>query len=133
MEDWARRLPRTNEGNHEVPSIFWLHEDYIVAVRDQKLQIYYIWRERQRKLNNITSHFQPCNPYTFHKEGIGDCFYELQRMAHFFWMIAWRLECLMGVESPIIYHISCLENTNEQHMILSMYLLLLHDDNYLGY
>ena len=131
MEDWARRLTVIHEGDHEVPSLFWLHEDYIVAAQDQQLQIYHKWRETQRNLNNITSHFQPCNPYTLHKEGIGDYIYELPRMAQFVWMIAWRLEFLMGVEAPNIYHLSYLEKANGQNMIISMYLPLLHDDNYL--
>ena len=133
MEVGERRLHRTNEGNHEVPSIFWLHKDYIVASQDQQLQIYHKWRERQCKLNNITSHFQPCSPYTLHKDGIGDCFYELSRMAHFVWMIAWRLEFLIGVEAPNIYHLSCLKEANGYHITLSMYLPLLHDESYLVY
>ena len=57
MEYWARRVPRVNKGNHEVPSIFWLHEDYIIAAQDQQLHINNKWRERQRTLNIITSHF----------------------------------------------------------------------------
>ena len=55
--DWAREVPRTKEWDHEIPSIFWLHEDYIIASEDQKLKIYHKWRERQCKLNNLTSHF----------------------------------------------------------------------------
>ena len=35
MKDWARKPPRTNEWDHEIPSIFWLHEDYIIAAQDQ--------------------------------------------------------------------------------------------------
>ena len=34
MKDWARRLPRTNEWNHEIQNIFCLHEDYIIAAQD---------------------------------------------------------------------------------------------------
>ena len=67
MKDWERRLPRTNEWDHEILSIFWLHEDYIIAAQDQQLQIYHKWRERQCKLNNCISHFQPCSPYTLQK------------------------------------------------------------------
>jgi len=52
-------------------------------------------------------------------------------MAHFVWLIAWRLKFLMGVEVPNIYHLSCLEKANGQHMTLFMYLPLLHDDSYL--
>lgn len=112
---------------HEVPSIFWLHEDYIIAAQDQQLQIYHKWRERQCKLNNITSHFHPCSPYTLHKEGIGDCFYEIPRMAHFVWMIAWRFYFLIGVEAPNIYHLSCLREANGKLITLSIYLPFLHD------
>ena len=33
--DWAREVPRTKEWDHEIPSIFWLHDDYIIAAQDQ--------------------------------------------------------------------------------------------------
>ena len=54
-------------------------------------------------------------------------------MNHFVWMIAWRLEFLIGIEVPNIYHLSCLEEANGQHVTFSIYLPLLHDDIYLVY
>ena len=131
--DWARKIPRTKEWDHEIPKTFWLPKDYIIEAKDHQIHIYHKWRERHHELNNLISHFQPCSPYTLQKKGIGDCFYELPRMAHFFWMIAWRLEFLIAIEAPNIYHLSCLKEANGKHMTLSKYLPLFHDKSYLVY
>ena len=54
-------------------------------------------------------------------------------MAHFVWMIAWILKFLIGDEAPNIYHLSCIEETNGQHITFSTYLPLLHNESYLVY
>ena len=54
-------------------------------------------------------------------------------MAQFVWMIAWRLEFIIGVEGPNIYHLSYLKEAIGQHITLSIYLPLFHDESYLVY
>ena len=55
------------------------------------------------------------------------------RVAHFVWMITWGWEIHMGMIVPNIYQILCLKKASRQHIFVSMGVLLLHDDSYLGW
>ena len=58
-------------------------------------------------------------------------FYELPRVIHFVWMIAWGLELLIWVKLPNIFHLSCLKKAISQYLFLPMDLPFLHDEIHL--
>ena len=54
------------------------------------------------------------------------------RVAHFVWLIAWGWEIHMGMVDPNIYQTACLKKAFIPPIVLSIYILLSHDDSYLA-
>ena len=54
------------------------------------------------------------------------------RVTHFIWMIAWGWRFHLGMIVPHALQTPCLERTSRQHIVVSLSILLLHDDSQLG-
>ena len=85
--------------------------DHIISAQGHKqLHTYHKWREKQMKKRKSIS---PCSSNTLYEPGVEDIF-ELTRLAHFIWMIAWVWKSLIGNNSPHVHHHSYLEEAIEQ-------------------
>ena len=72
----------------------------------------------------------PCSPNTLYKSGVEDLF-ELPRLDHFIWMIAWAWKSLIGNNIPHVYDHSYLEEAIGQQEGFHLHLQLSHDVHHL--
>ena len=63
-------------------------------------------------MENLVHHVHPYNLSTLQQQEVEEFSYELPRVIHFTWMIAWGLDILMGVKVPNIFHLSCLKKAS---------------------
>ena len=79
---------------------------HIISAQGHKqLHTYHKWREKQMRNRKSIS---PCNPNTLYESGVEDLF-ELTRLAHSIWMIAWVWKSLIGNNVPHVHHHSYLK------------------------
>ena len=76
----------------------------ILAQDQQQPHTYHKWREKPLGWEDPVS---PCSPNTLYEPGVEDLF-ELTRLAHLIWMIAWVWKSLIGNNIPHFYHHSYL-------------------------
>ena len=80
--------------------------DHDISAQDlQQPHTYHKWREKPLGWEDPIS---PCSPNTLYEIGVEDIF-ELPRLAHFIWMIAWVWKSLIGNNIPHVHHHSYLE------------------------
>ena len=134
--DWASIIHDYMESIFaDLDFLFPLKEKIIVAQDQNLIYTYHKWREREHGLGYLVYHVQLLSPPTLQEPKVEDIFHELPfwRVAHFVWIIAWGWEIHMGMIVPNISQITCLKKASRQHIVASMGVLLLHDDNYLGW
>ena len=68
----------------------------------------------------------PCSPNTLYEPRVEDVF-ELTRLDHFIWMIAWVWKSLIGNNAPHAHHHSYLEEAIEQQGYHHLYHPFSHD------
>ena len=82
----------------------------ILAQDQKKPHTYHRWREKPLGWEDPIS---PCSPNTLHESEVEDLF-ELTRLAHFIWMIAWVWESLIGNNISHVHHHSYLKEAMVQ-------------------
>ena len=104
--------------------------DHIISSQGHKqLHTYHKWREKQMKKRKSIS---PCIPITLDEPRVENIF-ELTRLAHFIWMIAWVWKSLIGNNAPHVHHHSYLEEAIEKYRDHHLYPPFSHDVHLLSY